>query len=441
MNYFRTAALAATAGLALMASSAHAATCYDQTVAAMGSFWPGGAASMTPAGVNAGIQKAGVSLLVQKVSPKVDESCRPHIANNANAYAGIGQPVEPVRAAPPLAPKPVVVAPPPTPAPSATPTAPAQTGAPANAGSVGPGATIDRQIVDHERRITALEAGGGNPAEIAALRTEVADLRAQATRSARNNRDGAATRLQRTVTRPGATRSEITAATNALQQAESKLQEMRRLETAAKASAEAAARSAAAAAQSASTAGDSATAAATSATTAQAAANRSETAASTWSPWTWTWWDLIFAIALIALIVAALVWWNRFRKPDVSEVDLTGYATKEDLATKADAAAIDDLREEVHGRIDRRDNDLQLDEASLDAMKKATVGDEVEPTITENGEPTYRLKVTKISDDNFATVENVGDSTPAGQDIGDVIAFVRRAYKGRRNDLDAFKID
>lgn len=440
MNTFRSAALAATAGVALMASSAHAATCYDQTVAAMGSFWPGGAASMTPAGVNAGIQKAGVSLLVQKVSPKVDESCRPHIADNANTYAGIGQSVEPVRAAPPPAPKPVVVAPP-APAPSATPTAPAQTGAPANAGSVGPGATIDRQIVDHERRITALEAGGGNPAEIAALRTEVADLRAQATRSARNNRDGAATRLQRTVTRPGVTRGEIAVATTALRQADEKLAEMRRLETAAKASADAAARSAASAADSASKAGDSAATAATSATTATAAATRAETAASTWSPWTWTWWDLIFAIALIALIVAALVWWNRFRKPDVSEVDLTGYATKEDLATKADAAAIDDLREEVHGRIDRRDNDLQLDEASLDAMKKATVGDEVEPTITENGEPTYRLKVTKISDDNFATVENVGDSTPAGQDIGDVIAFVRRAYKGRRNDLDAFKID
>jgi hypothetical protein len=57
--------------------------------------------------------------------------------------------------------------------------------APANTGTAGPGATIDGQIAALNRRIAALEAGGGDPTEIAALRADVASLRAERAQAGR----------------------------------------------------------------------------------------------------------------------------------------------------------------------------------------------------------------------------------------------------------------
>ncbi len=92
MNTFRFVAIMA----AFVASPVQAATCYDQTVAAMGSLWrDDGGNPMTPAGIKSGIEQTGGELLVQRVSPKVEESCRQFVADNARAYAGLGQPVEP----------------------------------------------------------------------------------------------------------------------------------------------------------------------------------------------------------------------------------------------------------------------------------------------------------------------------------------------------------
>lgn len=433
MNTFRSAALAATAGVALMASSAHAATCYDQTVAAMGSFWPGGAASMTPAGVNAGIQKAGVSLLVQKVSPKVDESCRPHIANNANAYAGIGQPVEPVRAAPPPAPKPVVVAPPPAPAPSATPTAPA-----------GGGAMIDAKITELERK---LDAGGLDAdtarqirAEISSLRSEVSRLRSptSVTRTVKVNQgpnpadkerwDGAAAQsksntslLDKLFGYKGPDGKEVKGIVPGLQGNLDRVNEkLFGKDGKSDVIADHETRIAA-----------------------------GEAKLSSW--WTPRWWwfiPLLLIVALVALIITA--------------VGSRGLAEKTDLDTKADSTTTDALSKRidglddklaklatvdyvdkavdgVHGRIDRVAGDLQLDPESVAAMKAANVGEELEVKFTMDKEPYYKgFKVIKNGAKNFASADKIGD-TPAGQDIGDVIGFVRTAHKARRYVLDAFK--
>lgn len=298
-------------------------TCYDQTVVAMSSFWPGGAASMTPAGVNAGIQQAGVSLLVQKVSPKVDEVCRPYVTNNAKAYAGLGQPAEPAVAAPPAS----------KPALSATPTS-----APASAKSVTiaqPGSVVDQQIRELQARDGA---GNAVAAEAAARRAE------EAAAEAKRDRDAAAARLEQAKARPGVSRAEVASATNALRAAEAKLTEMRRLEALAKASANAAAKSAGDSATSAGQSASSATAAAGSATTAKSEADKAEAAAkraeatAVWSFWDWFWW------VPILIGMAGIVLWVKKTRRSNEQADKK-FATKtETLSVEVRGANFEDLK-------------------------------------------------------------------------------------------------
>ncbi len=316
--------------------------------------------------------------------------------------------------------------------------APAQPAAPANAGSVGPGEQIDN-------RLEAVEArdGVGNTAaaEAAARRAEAAADRAE---TAQRERNSAAQNYRRVLNRPGVTQAQISAAKEALRLADQKLGEAR-----SSAKAAAADRVQTGLDRTATGADRTATAAdrvQTGQDSAATAANRAWIQAKMWMLW------VVAAVAALALLIG--VWaLLRSRKQAASattlvEVKLPNVVTHEELdgklakfVTKDELGkAVDGVREELHERVNRVTDDVQLDAASAAAMKKAAVGDEVKATFTVNDRPTFGLKVTKISAKNFATVDEIGD-TPAGQDIGDVIAFVRRAYKGRRNDLDAFKID
>lgn len=307
--------------------------------------------------------------------------------------------------------------------------APAQPAALAKAGSVGPGEQIDN-------RLEAVEArdGVGNTAaaEAAARRAEAAADRAE---TAQRERNSAAQNYRRVLNRPGVTQAQINAAEKALRLANQKLTEAR-----SSASAAAADRVQTGLDRTATGADRTATAAdrvQTGQDSAATAANRAWIQAKMWMLW------VVAAVAALALLIG--VWaLLRSRKQAASaptevnhniKLDMSNHPTRDEVK-----AAVTEVREELHGRIDRVVDDVQLDSDSAAAMNKAAVGDVIKATFTVNDQPTFGLKVTKISAKNFATVDEIGD-TPAGQDIGDVIAFVRRAYKGRRNDLDAFKID
>ena len=417
---------AAVAAIALSSAPAQATTCYDQTVAAMGSFWPGGAQNMTPAGVNNGLQKKGVGLLVEHVAPKVDEGCRPYVANNANAYAGLGQPSEPA----------------PQPAATSAPVNSTQTTTSAPAGG---GAMLDAKDAELERKLAELErklAAGGLDvesarqirAEISSLRSEVSRLRSPTSvvRTVTINRgpnpddkarwDDAAAQansntglLDKLFGYKGSDGKEVKGIIPGLQDDLGRVKEK--------------------------LFGKDGKSDVIADHETRIAAN--EATLSSWRTPQW-WW---FAILVGAMVLVAL--WLASRKQtsapaDVNhnvKLDLTGYARTEDLAGLATKEEVEGVREELHGRIDRVAGDVQLDKLSADAVKKAKTGDEVDVTVTVDDQPKYTgLKFTKLDNGNFATAVKVGDSTPAGQDIGNVLTFVRSAYKRRRSDLKLFEI-
>ena len=295
--------------------------------------------------------------------------------------------------------------------------------APVGAAAVGPGEQIDN-------RLEAVEArdGVGNlaAAEAAARRAETAAA------AAKRDRDAAAGNLQRIVVlkgpmsaEAGAAKAKLAEANKALDDANAKAQQAKQFAERAEAAAKA-----------------------TAADRAQTGQDRAATAADrAWMKTKiWMFW-IVAVVAALALILATLSL-LRSRKqaarPTGVNVVIQNVVTHEELgdklagfATKGEVAKLGD---EVHGRIDRVAGDLQLDPASAAAMKAAKVGDELEVKFTMDKEPYYTgLKVIKSSTKNFASVDKIGD-TPAGQDIGDVIGFVRTAHKARRYVLEPFKV-
>lgn len=171
MNYFRTAALAATAGLALMATSVSANTgpCEFRASKEYTMAIPAGREVTNNEAMSQLINSAeGQTQLAN--SPT---ECRGFVTSESMRISGLMPaallvPNVKVRIAIPTRftpPQSAELAPPPP--------------LPANTGAVGPGAVIDGQIAALTRRIAALEAGGGDPTEIAALRADVSSLRAE----------------------------------------------------------------------------------------------------------------------------------------------------------------------------------------------------------------------------------------------------------------------
>lgn len=173
MNYFRTAALAATAGLALLATSVSANT--SQCEFRASEEFPIG----NPAGVAISNSQAMEQLINsprgQSLLASSPAECRGFVISESMRISGLmpAAPLVPnvkMRIAIPTrftAPQPVVFAPQPLP--------------PANTGTASPGggAMLDARDDELSRRIAALEDGGGNSTELAALRADLASLRAE----------------------------------------------------------------------------------------------------------------------------------------------------------------------------------------------------------------------------------------------------------------------
>ncbi len=378
----RIASMAGALALAV-STPANATTCYDQTVAAMHALWAKGASPMSPDLVKDGINKAGTDHIVASVSSKVEQACRPFVADNAKAYAGLSQPAEPAPA-PQAAAKPAAVT-----------------------SDRGPGAEIDRQIAELQQLAAT---GGVTKAEIKAIEAKIAEL----SETARRDRDAAAAellRLRRADNRDDRNTAALAEATKKLQaanasfEASTKLQEglSKRLDDVEK------------------LANDNRDRLNTILTEdgekgrlVELERKLSSQSGSAWSYWDW-------AVALLALLSASgvgFLWWSKASKKNVAE-------------------AIDG----VHGRIDRVTDDVQLDPNSEELLKTVKLGGEAAVVVLVSGVPTYHgLTFVKIDDDHFATAMPVG-TTPAGQDIGNPLSFIRRAHTRRQNDLEPFRLN
>lgn len=141
-------------GLALAVSTPVFAqdTCFSQTVAAMRAVWGTDGPAMTPELARQSVQSNGTGQAVANISPRVAPQCRPFTDQNIRAYAELAQPAEPQP--------------------------PANSGGSPNI-RAGGGAMLDARDDELSRRIAALEAGGGSSTELAALRADLASLRAE----------------------------------------------------------------------------------------------------------------------------------------------------------------------------------------------------------------------------------------------------------------------
>lgn len=415
MNKLLLAASAAVAAVSVTPAQA-ATSCYQLTVAKIQAIGREDKMDMTPALVRSIVQQKGVDTAAQNANTSLPAACHAYTAANINAYAGLGVASEPSS-------KPAVIAVPAVTQPAVTAILSAPTGG---------GAWQDAKIAALEARLAAgnLDADAAREirAELASLRTQVSNLRSQpaVTRTVTINRgpnatdkaawDKAATQSTSNTgiidklmgyTDPK-TGKEVQGVIPSLQE---KLfgkdgkhdviadQEKRLSAAEAKLS----------------------------------------------SLWTPQWW--LFAILVV--LGALGTWWLASRKqtgsaPTLVEVKLPNVVTHEELdarlADVATKAELGEAIEGVHGRVDRVAGDLQLDSESAAAMKAAKVGDELEVKFTMDKEPYYKgFKLIKSGAKNFATKDKIGD-TPANQDIGDVIGFVRKAHKARRYVLEPFLV-
>jgi hypothetical protein len=400
--------------LALSVSTpANAASCYDQTVAAMRSVWPEAAGPMTPALTKDAIEKAGTNLLVSKVSPLVEEPCRSLIGDNARAYAQLGQPAEP-----------------------------AATVAPAlqqTASQSGGGAMLDAEIAELKAKTGADNAA---VAEAAARRAEAAVA------EARRERDAAATRLQQIVSRPGVTPAQINAATAKYQAAAKLLEKAETEAKSAKDSAEAAAQSAGLAVTSQIGAAAEHAGAKTQADRSKTEADRAEVAASKWSPWTSTWWDIILAGLIVGLAVGFIIWWKKFRKKDellLVEPDLTGLVRKEELDGKADTTTVSDLSkrvDELDARLtDTRDQvgakDISIPADLIPRATQLEQGEEFTTAVVVNDSAsegiTYEVGIRKgANDEVFITSGVKGHTVTRAVKISNLVGMLKNAAFGKR---------
>ena len=419
--------LAAVAAVAFSSAPALANTCYNETAAAIQAFGIDKKIDWSPTGVRTQIDANGPAAPAAFAKRlNVSAECRPHTAANVKAYAGLTQPSEPAS----------------QPAATSAPVNSTQTNTSAPAGG---GAMLDAKDSELERKLAELErklAAGGLDADSARqIRAEISSLRSEVSRLR------SPTAVVRTVT--------VNQGPNPVDKA--------RWDTAAS--------------QSSNNTGvldkllgytDPKTGKEVKGTIGNLQddlgrvkenlfgkngkkdvitdhENRiaaTEAKLSSWRTPQW-WW---FAILVGAMVLVAL--WLASRKQtsapaDVNhnvKLDLTGYARAEDLAGLATKEEVAGVCEELHERVDRVVEDVQLEPNSVKLLKIVKPGDEAAVVILLNGQPKYHgLTFIKVDGNNFKTGSTVGD-TPADQEIGDVLAFVRRAYKRRRNDLESFLI-
>ncbi len=368
MNYFRTAALAATAGLALMATSVSANTSPCEFRAS----------EEFPIGNPAGVAITNSQAMEQLISSPRGQSllasspaeCRGFVISESMRISGLmpAAPLVPnvkMRIAIPTrftAPQPVVFAPQPLP--------------PANTGTASPGggAMLDAEIAELRRQRASGEASPEVLARLAALEARPAsagpDLRPQISRLERQYAG-----LQ---SRPAATLN--ASDSRLLQQLPGQIAAMREAQTATETAEKKAAESATTANGAATTATTASAAAQQHQTAAEDAANRSETAASKLTGWLpWVWWTL-----LPLLLVGLLIWM----------LARSGMAKKTDHDdTKADATTVTDLSTRIDG-LDARLTDTEHQvgkkvvalESNLDAkLARMKEGDEVTTPVVVDG--------------------------------------------------------
>lgn len=390
-NLTRFASTTALLFVALFSTPAFAqgATCLSLTTTTLAKQAASAGETLNPSYVKGGLEdqnRGGVdsaaALIAQNINDALPAHCRPHTANNIKAYAGLGQPSEPDS-------KPDSVA--------------APTLAPA-----GGGAILDQQIAELKALILT---GGNNPAEMSALKAQVARLEAKRSQGPdlRPQIRRLEQQLGRLRTRPASTlnggdRKRLAALPG-------------QIEAMQKAQADAAA-SATSAAEDAEIANGAATQASAAATEAKKSATAAEEAAGKSGGWLlpkWWWFGIFFII--FSVILGLVTWWL--------------------------AARTDNVREELHARVDRVTDDVHLSDVSEDALSNAVPGSHIKVIARVNGHDRYQLTFKKVNNigrnGQFETSTSVGD-TPAGQNIGDVLTFIRRAHMFRRNQLRDFLI-
>ncbi len=168
MFNFRTAAIAATMGFAFMATPALAqGTCeYGQPIqVTLG----GGQENLTN---QEAVRRAVASPQGQQLLVNAPAECRSFVVSESLRISGLDPNAQ-------LAPNTTVqIAIPASYTPAAASQPPVNTGGSQETRSGG-GAAIDAEIAELRRQIATLEVGGGDPTEIAALRADVASLRAE----------------------------------------------------------------------------------------------------------------------------------------------------------------------------------------------------------------------------------------------------------------------
>lgn len=382
--------------LALVFSTpANATSCYNQTVAAMQAAWPKAAGPMTPALTKDAIQKAGVEELSKLLSSKVEESCRLLIADNARAYAGLNQPVEPK----------VEVAKPPV---TEAAIAPAKTEA----------KPAEKTVVD----TTAADA--------AVKRAEAAAT------AARRDRDAAATKLQQLINRPGVSADQINAATAKLREADQQFIAASTAAAEAKQSAldaKAAATRAAASAQGAATSEDAAEkAAATAAEAAEDASFAADEAREFGFPLLAK--ILLGLSILLALVAGGIAW---FRKPKAADVQA---AVKTALDTEALShtslkAEMTNLKGEVAelsadlGDSNKKRLRIEIPEALENTLQALPIGKSAEIVLTVEGKKGL-ISFTKVGDGQVETADII-NQTQAMNIVGIITKLNRAIGAGR----------
>ena len=412
--------LAAVAAVAFSSAPALANTCYNETAAAIQAFGIDKKIDWSPTGVRTQIDANGPAAPAAFAKRlNVSAECRPHTAANVKAYAGLTQPSEPAS----------------QPAATSAPVNSTQTNTSAPAGG---GAMLDAKDSELERKLAAggLDADSARQirAEISSLRSEVSRLRSptavvrtvtvnqgpnpvdkarwDTAASQSSNNTGVLDKLLG-YTDPK-TGKEVKGTIGNLQDDLGRVKENLFGKNGKK----------------------------DVITDHENRIAATEAKLSSWRTPQW-WW---FAILVGAMVLVALWLASRKQTSAPSEVkhnvklDLTGYARKEDLAGLATKEEVAGVCEELHERIDRVVDDVQLDPNSVKLLKLVKPGDEAAVVVTVYGQPKYLgLTFIKINDHNFKTGLAVGD-TPAGQEIGDVLKFVRHAHTRRRNALEPFLI-
>ena len=336
--------LAAIAALAFTSAPALAATCYDQTAAAIKVAGSAKNVDMAPTFVRSQLESNGPEAAMKFASYlNVPAVCRPHSAANIKAYAGLGQPSEPAS----------------QPAATSSPVNSTQTTTSAPAGG---GAMLDAKIAELEARL----ASANTPAEVqaaqAALAAAVNRAEAAAEAAKRASAD-AAKQMNRVSSRPGVSPQAINAAAANLQAAQKQLgnaneqlDAIRTLAGQAKSSAASAANSAgiAATAQAETAtlrqgAAASATRAKSEADLSKSAADRAETAAkNAEASGGFDLLDWVLWVVIPILVIGLIFYWHT----------RTGLATETAVDLKADITTTDALATRIDG-LDARLTDTE----------------------------------------------------------------------------------